>query len=169
MSNNRVCLCIECGSFWKTASNGWERLLPSDDKGELQENKILSSSNKNTATLRLAKDFKNYQFLYYWFDGQANKISPDMTTFHHAEEWIIDYHFSLYNGTERRKSKIDRRTVNSSRQSKRKAIFFSKRERGLHGRRITDRQVHVDIDLSIEKLELLKQAIKQRSSVSNSG
>lgn len=155
-ADGQVCLCIECGAFWKSSSTGWERLTSS----ERQKGRILSPKSTGTMALKLVKDFKNYQILFYWLDTKANKASPDMTTLRQAEEWIVDHYFSLYQGKERRQSTIDRRHL-KKRQPNGQAVFFSKRKNGAQGRRITDHNIEVDIDLSAGKLNDLKHALRK--------
>ena len=120
---------------------------------------MVNGISRASTKLQLVKDFKKFKFIYYWVDRYSMKVSPDMTTFYHAEEWITDYSFALYKGRERRVSKIDRRTARLMKIIKGKARFSSKR-RGIPGRRVTDNPVKVDLNLAAEKLNVLKRVIQ---------
>lgn len=108
--------------------------------------------------LKLVKDFHNYQFIYYWVDEEARKVSPRLPTSQYAEEWVIHYYFSEYEGVERRRTIFDRRYDGAKVKLEGTQIFFSKRKPSIKGRRATDAPVFVDIDLSVRKLAKLRQA-----------
>ncbi|WP_299182821.1 hypothetical protein [uncultured Neptuniibacter sp.] len=112
---------------------------------------------------RLVKDFINFQFCYYWIDEATTKVSPDLPTFNHAQEWIISYHFSQYQGPERRKRKVDRRLLDAKKQ------YSSRRKSTSKGRRITDKPISIDIDLAHKKLQILmsEQKTKEKEPIRN--
>ena len=120
---------------------------------------MVNGIRRKNMNLQLVKDFKKFKFIYYWVDRYSMKVSPDMATFYHAEEWITDYRFSLYKGIERRVSKIDRRKARLLRVIKGKARFSAKRG-GVTGRRVTDNPVTVDLNLAVEKLNVLKRVME---------
>ncbi len=106
--------------------------------------------------LLLVKDFKDYKFVYYWVDDGKKKVSPDLPTLQHAEDWFKHQCQAEYEGAERRRKRADRRQVGSKKQLRPGEIYFGKRDLSTDGRRKSDRPIEVNIDLSIKKLELLK-------------
>ncbi|MAY40812.1 MULTISPECIES: hypothetical protein [unclassified Neptuniibacter] len=104
---------------------------------------------------KLVKDFDSYEFIYYWVDQNNSKVSSNLATVELAEEWLIHYHFSEYPGKERRRSFYDRRYSANKVKLQGTQIFFSKRKPPLKGRRMTDRVIEVDMDLSKEKINSL--------------
>lgn len=108
--------------------------------------------------LRLAKDFIDYQFTYFWVDisgVKGRKVSKNLPTIQHAKEWFIDYHYSKYTGVERRKSKQDQRQNSNIRLNP----ILCKRDTSTRGRRITDKPIKVDIDLSKKKIKALQHSV----------
>ncbi len=108
--------------------------------------------------LKLVKDFEDYKIIYYWIDAEKVSVSPFFPTLSHAKEWYIHYHFNQYQGPDRRKRKVDRRSVA---KNDFEHVGSSKRSASRHGRRLTDQPIQVDIDLAKEKLS----AMVQNSSV----
>lgn len=106
---------------------------------------------------KLVKDFKNYQFVYFWIDGNKKIISPLLPTLEHAKEWFTSHHFSLYSGNERRQRKVDRRNIQSKGLEESAEIPFSRRIPSKTGRRASDLNIKVDIDLSEQKISQLKE------------
>jgi hypothetical protein len=106
--------------------------------------------------LKLVKDFHEYQFVYYWIDSHAVRVSPNLPTPQFAEEWVIHHYFSEYNGKERRRTIFDRRYDGSKVKLEGTQIFFSKRKPSVKGRRSTDLPIAIDLDLSVEKLHKLR-------------
>ncbi|GGC04244.1 hypothetical protein GCM10011352_33080 [Marinobacterium zhoushanense] len=104
--------------------------------------------------MRLIKDLVDSRIVFYWIDESDKRLSPDHATFHQAQEWWKSYMFARYEGDERRKSVIDRRSDADKRrrmEAENKLSSISP-----YGRRQTDVPVEVDLDLVAEKLELLK-------------
>ncbi len=85
---------------------------------------------------KLIKDFRDFQFVYYWYEKGAGRISPYLPTLTHASDWLKQQQRETYNG-------FDRRRRNDA-----PAI----------GRRTTDRRIQVDLDISIEKIAELKES-----------
>ncbi|WP_415896349.1 hypothetical protein ACMXYX_09560 [Neptuniibacter sp. QD72_48] len=106
--------------------------------------------------LKLVKDFIDYQFTYFWVESsgtKARRISKKLPTLEHAREWFIDYHYAQYNGIERRKSKQDQRKNSNNRFNP----ILCKRNASNRGRRITDKPIQIDIDLSKKKIKSLQE------------
>lgn len=100
--------------------------------------------------LKLVKDFLEYQFVYYWVDEvQTCKVSPALPTLTHAQEWLVNFHFSQFTEDERRSGKFDRRKEYLSE----KGVYGLPRS---SGRRATDSPITVDFDHSAEKISELK-------------
>ncbi|MFT6351978.1 MAG: hypothetical protein ACJAZ4_001573 [Neptuniibacter pectenicola] len=110
------------------------------------------------AMLKLVKDFRNYQFVFYWIDASLNKVSPHLPTKQYAQEWLIHYHFDMYSGKERRRRMVDRRSGLHKMNLSGVQIFFSQRKASIKGRRRSDRDIGVDYDLSKKKLKKLHSA-----------
>ncbi|WP_286238275.1 hypothetical protein [Neptuniibacter halophilus] len=104
---------------------------------------------------KLVKDFGDYQFTYYWIDDSNQQISPNLPTLSHAHEWLVTYHHDQHEGTERRKTRYDRRHPNGPMRDS----ISSKRNPVSSGRRSTDRPVAVDLDLSVGKVAKLTGVI----------
>lgn len=105
--------------------------------------------------LKLVKDFIDYQFTYFWVElsgSKARRVSKNLPTLEHAKEWFINHHFSQYSGQERRKTKQDQRHNSNIKLSP----ILCKRNTSSKGRRVTDKPIHVDIDLSIKKIKALQ-------------
>lgn len=109
-------------------------------------------------TLKLVKDFQDYQFVYFWIDGDKQVVSPLLPTLEHAREWFTDRHFKNYEGQERRRRKVDRRNIHAMDKNDNAEIPFSRRVPSKTGRRASDHKISVDIDLAKEKISKLKQA-----------
>ncbi|WP_286238280.1 hypothetical protein [Neptuniibacter halophilus] len=99
---------------------------------------------------RLVKDFEEFQFVFYWIDDDANKVSPNLRTLIHAKEWLVEYDFKQRSGTERRQRKADRRMLTDS---KKEGQPSSRRITTSVGRRASDRPIKIDLDLSADKLK----------------
>lgn len=108
--------------------------------------------------LKLVKDFKDYQFIYYWVDNKGNKQSPNLPTLHHAEDWFLNHKFSEYVGPERRQRTIDRRKDEETSSYTEETNLSYLRRRKQIGRRNTDQDIQIDVDLSAAKIRELKQA-----------
>ena len=106
--------------------------------------------------LRLVKDFKNYQFIYFWVDKKGNKQSPHLPTLNHAEEWFVSHCFSSFEGDERRQRTFDRRFTQDA--TEQESNLRQLKRRNPSGRRSTDTSIKIDVDLSKEKIRNLKQA-----------
>ena len=106
--------------------------------------------------LRLVKDFKNYQFIYFWVDKKGNKQSPSLPTLNHAEEWFVSHSFSSFEGEERRQRTFDRRYAQETTGDD--SNLHQLKRRKPSGRRSTDTVIKIDVDLSKEKIRNLKQA-----------
>ena len=78
-------------------------------------------------TLKLVKDFQDYQFVYFWIDQDEQAVSPTLPTLEHAKEWFTDQHFRTYEGKERRRRKVDRRNEASSDNTNNAEVPFSRR------------------------------------------
>lgn len=85
---------------------------------------------------KLIKDFRDYQFVYYWYEKGQGRISPLLPTLTHAEDWIILKQRESYAGLERRR-RASTPTI---------------------GRRSTDAHISVDIDIAAQKITDLKQS-----------
>lgn len=109
-------------------------------------------------TFKLVKDFKEYQFVYFWINGSKKVVSPLLPTMEHAKEWYTNHHFSLYSGQERRQRKVDRRNKGSKGIEENAEIPFSRRIPSSMGRRASDLHIKVDIDLAEKKISQLKEA-----------
>lgn len=116
--------------------------------------------------LKLVKDFNDFHFVYFWADTSSkenHRISVALPTLQHAQEWFINYYYAQYTGIERRKFKQDRRHElnNITRPA------YCSRSSSNLGRRITDKAIKVDIDLSKKKIaQLQAQAVSDSSNVS---
>jgi len=104
--------------------------------------------------MKLVKDLVDGRIVFYWIDTSGTKLSPDHATFQLAQEWWKHYLFSRYDGEERRKSIIDRRSDADKRRRMDKSEKLS--SISPYGRRRTDIPVAVDIDLVAERLALLE-------------
>lgn len=102
--------------------------------------------------MKLVKDLTKEGVVLYWIGPKAKQLSPYLHCLNEAEEWWKAYHFSLYDGNERRSSIHDRRKDRNKRDhfDLNKNLFRLNPE----GRRLTDRTVKVDIDLFQLKLKL---------------
>ena len=107
---------------------------------------------------KLVKDFRNYQFVYFWINESKKIVSPHLPTMEHAKEWYTNHHFSLYSGKERRQSKVDRRNKRAKSLDQNSDINISRRIPSSPGRRACDLNISVDIDLSEKKISQLKEA-----------
>ena len=87
---------------------------------------------------KLIKDFRDYQFIYYWYEKNTGKVSPYFPTLNHAEDWFVQQQRSGYSGPERRRPALDK-----GYSTKRRAI---------------DSKLKVDLDISREKISELKQS-----------
>lgn len=104
--------------------------------------------------LKLIKDFQDFQFTYFWIEitgDRPKKLSKNLPTLQHAHEWFIDYHHSQHQGLERRVIKQDRRQDSNKKYSP----AYCSRLSSSKGRRMTDREIRVDIDLAKKKLQEL--------------
>ena len=106
-------------------------------------------------SLKLIKDLENYKLVYYWACSDQGKVSPDLPTLLHASEWIIQHQATTYEGSERRKTLLDRRKKKTLPNNHETELVFSRRLKP-EGRRITDTIPKVDLDLSAEKLLEMK-------------
>ena len=104
--------------------------------------------------LELVKDLDEYQITFYWIGSENKKVSPNLPTLTHAQEWFFEHMYAQFDGKERRKRKFDRRQSNTMRTT-----LHSKRNIKSTGRRSTDKTITVDIDLSQEKISALKSAV----------
>ncbi|WP_415904836.1 hypothetical protein ACMXYW_00470 [Neptuniibacter sp. QD48_55] len=98
----------------------------------------------------LIKDYIEDRIVFYWQNKKAQRISPILPCLQHAKEWLIDHYVCRYKGTERRCSKIDRRSFH-----KQSAYLQLQRNPYTQGRRITDRELKAEIDLANQKISLL--------------
>lgn len=87
---------------------------------------------------KLIKDFRDYQFVFYWYEKGTGRISPLLPTLHHAEDWATQQQRKDYSGTERRKRTPD--------------------DAHIAQRRKTDRRLEIDLDISTLKIAELKQS-----------
>ncbi|WP_415903234.1 hypothetical protein ACMXYR_05660 [Neptuniibacter sp. QD29_5] len=99
---------------------------------------------------KLVKDYLEHKIVFYWQSEGSKRASPTFPSLIHAKEWLINQYFDSYKGPERRKHKVDRRSLQ-------KGDFSSKRDPYTHGRRITDRPIKVDINLADQKIADLVQ------------
>ncbi len=109
-------------------------------------------------TLKLVKDFRNYQFVYFWISKNKKAVSPFVPTLEHANEWFTDQHFSAHDGKERRKRTVDRRNNAPEPSHNNSDTAFSRRIPSSPGRRASDLKISVDYDLSVGKISKLKEA-----------
>lgn len=100
--------------------------------------------------LYLIKDFINQNIVLYWADSDDKRVSPLLQSLQLAEEWWIKHKFSNHNGGDRRSSFIDRRKLYNKREANAHTARMSSKTS--EGRRNTDRNIKVDIDLSRNKL-----------------
>ncbi|MBV1789034.1 hypothetical protein KQ940_13330 [Marinobacterium sp. D7] len=98
----------------------------------------------------LVKDLIDCRIVFYWLDDAGIQVSAELPTFQDAEEWWKIHIFAQYEGFERRKSIVDRRTDFEKRQRMDNSHRFA--SINPYGRRMTDRPIKVDIDLATEKL-----------------
>lgn len=106
--------------------------------------------------LKLIKDFDNFKFVYYWACPDQGKVSPNLPTLLHASEWIIEHNSSNYNGVERRTTMVDRRKKKLKPNNAESELVYSRRENP-EGRRVTDKVPKIDLDLTPEKFNEIKQ------------
>jgi len=85
---------------------------------------------------KLIKDFRDFHFVYYWYEQGQGQLSPNLPTLTHAQEWIRRFQNAEYKG-------LDRRKQNRS---------------SVLQRRFTDKKLHIDVDMSSSKIAELKQA-----------
>lgn len=71
--------------------------------------------------MQLVKDFKNYQFIYYWYSKEQGRISPVFPTLVHASEWCHSYHAGNYHGIERRQASAHAAMPDNSHLQRREA------------------------------------------------
>ncbi|WP_415891820.1 hypothetical protein ACMXYN_10765 [Neptuniibacter sp. PT8_73] len=108
--------------------------------------------------LKLIKDLDNFKFVYYWACPDQGKVSPNLPTLLHAGEWIIEHNTSNYVGTERRKTMVDRRKKQAAATTAEMELVYSRRLNP-EGRRVTDKVPVIDLDLTPEKFNEMKQDI----------
>lgn len=94
---------------------------------------------------KLVKDYIEHKIVFYWQNKSSKRISPTFPSLVHAKEWLIDQYFDAYKGPERRRSKIDRRSYQ-------KGDYDLQRNPYSKGRRITDRDISVDLNLADQKI-----------------
>lgn len=94
---------------------------------------------------KLVKDYIDHKIVFYWQNKTSKRISPHFPSLTHAKEWLIDQYFDKYKGPERRRSKIDRRSLQ-------KEAYHLQRSPFTKGRRITDRPIQVEINLAEQKI-----------------
>ena len=105
----------------------------------------------NRPNLRLIKDFKAGQFVLFWADMDKRKrASPRLHSIEEAEEWWLKKQFSLYEGTERRRTIVDRRKLHAERDKRMLSSHFVSAIS--EGRRFTDRPIKVELDRSHESM-----------------
>lgn len=100
--------------------------------------------------LYLIKDFVDQKIVLYWADEAGRVVSPMFLNLKQAEEWWLQYNFSLYRGVERRQSIHDRRKLHSQRTSEQRSRQIP--SANPDGRRYTDIEIRIDRDLSRVKL-----------------
>lgn len=105
--------------------------------------------------LKLVKDFEDFQVIYYWLDETNQKVSPDLPTLTHAEDWLAIQQAEGYKGRDRRRRIVDRRRNQRPPEQQRNG----KRSAKPLGRRKTDKQIQIDIDYSEEKIKQLRQSL----------
>ena len=104
--------------------------------------------------MKLVKDITERGVVLYWIGPKAKKLSQEFHCMNEAEEWWRCYHFTLYQGEERRVSIHDRRKNDGHRDQfdlNRNLLRLNP-----NGRRFTDRPIKVDVDLFKLKLKLKK-------------
>ena len=96
--------------------------------------------------LKLVKDYINERTVFYWVEDAEtlDPVSEYFRTFVQAEEWWKEHMFTQFSGHERRQTLSDRRQNIEKRDQVDKEKNLSSMN---SGRRITDLQVKVDIDL----------------------
>ncbi|WP_415885067.1 hypothetical protein ACMXYO_10480 [Neptuniibacter sp. QD37_6] len=109
-------------------------------------------------TLNLIKDLDNLKIVYYWACPNQGKVSPNLPTLLHASEWFISHNTAKYTGIERRKTMVDRRKQESAAVTAEMDLVYSRRLKP-EGRRITDKELTIDLDLTLDKLSKIKQGI----------
>jgi len=106
----------------------------------------------NHPEFRLVKDFFDGVFVFYWFNPVTKqRASVYCHTQDEAGEWWLTYHFNQYDGIERRKSIIDRRSLHGKRDARSRGHNFV--TEAPDGRRRTDVPIKVDRDVSARRLK----------------
>lgn len=110
--------------------------------------------------MRLVKDLVDSRIVLYWIADSGEQLSAHLASLSQAEEWWKAYMFSRYEGDERRKSVIDRR----SNFEKRRRIEQSNDLLSIspYGRRRTDIPIAVDVDLVLDKLSDKPNVMRNR-------
>jgi hypothetical protein len=104
--------------------------------------------------LTLVKDLENFNIVFYWIDSTKKQVSPLLPTLTHAREWYTEHCFSLYKGNERRQRICDRRNSEQLRWD-----IAGRRNNSQHGRRASDKPIHVDVDLAKAKINEMQDVI----------
>ena len=108
--------------------------------------------------LKLIKDLDNYKFVYYWASPDSGKVSPELPTLLHASEWLVEYQADKYQDSERRESRIDRRKRERHASSPGMELIYSRRLNP-EGRRVTDKLPVIDLDMTSEKFNKMKDEL----------
>ncbi|MAY42429.1 MULTISPECIES: hypothetical protein [unclassified Neptuniibacter] len=109
-------------------------------------------------SLKLIKDLDNYKFIYYWACPESGKVSPDLPTLLHAGEWICEYQTAQYKHRERRKVMKDRRRNTVQKNTPELDLVYSRRLKP-EGRRVTDTLPVIDLDMTPEKFNVMKDQL----------
>ena len=104
--------------------------------------------------LTLVKDLEDFNIVFYWVDCQKAQVSPSLPTLTHAREWYTEHCFSLYKGNERRQRICDRRTSEHLRWD-----ITGRRNTSQHGRRSSDKPIHIGLDLAKIKINEMQDVI----------
>lgn len=103
--------------------------------------------------LSLTKDLKDYRAVFYWTNREGKRLSPMLPTLVHAYEWHLLFQRWVFKGTEKRKTKVDRRFGDLFSGKRRK---YERRQKPM-GRRSSDTSLTVVNDLYSEKIAWLKK------------
>lgn len=111
---------------------------------------------KRSSDMRLVKDMQEDRIVYFWTDASNQILSPLLASVPLADEWRVQYLNDNYEGQQRRSSSIDRRRHQHKRDMHQgrgnvSPLFNI-------GRRATDKQAKVALDLAKDKLQALREA-----------
>ncbi|MFW1677093.1 hypothetical protein ACFVYJ_04845 [Pontibacter sp. JAM-7] len=100
----------------------------------------------------LVRDFDGERIFYVWAKKapRLTAVSKPMPSLAIAREWYLRYQQQNYAGKERRRRCCERRIIRNRRKDAERAQASDRRQRS--GRRCTDHEIRVHIDLAAKKL-----------------